>query len=196
MDPNGASILVVGADRARAAIIMAGLREAGHDRIHLVDEESRAARTIETLVPDAVVADVGTPDAGRLAQFFALGRSIGRPLVIFVDSADGATIEAAVAAGVAAFVVDGLRKERVKPILDTAISRFNNLARLSQELDAARLRLEDRKVIDQAKGILMQSKGLAEADAYALLRRAAMDQNRRLAEVARSVVSASSLLGS
>ena len=99
------------------------------------------------------------------------------------------------AAGVSAYVVDGLRKERVKPILDMAISRFNAFARLKRELQDARTELEDRKVIDQAKGILMKQRGLDEAAAYALLRKTAMNQNRKLVDVAQGLLTAASLLG-
>ena len=94
-----------------------------------------------------------------------------------------------------AYVIDGLRKERVKPILDMAISRFNAFSRMARELEEARGELENRKVVDRAKGILMKSRGLSEADAYALLRKTAMNQNRKLADVAQSLVTAADLLG-
>lgn len=113
---------------------------------------------------------------------------------MFVDRSDGAMIEAAVEAGVSAYVVDGLKKERVKPILDMAISRFNAFSRLNRELEQARSELEDRRIIDQAKGILMSTKGIPEADAYALLRRTAMNQNRKIVDIAQSLVTAAGLL--
>jgi response regulator NasT len=93
-----------------------------------------------------------------------------------------------------AYVVDGLKKERVKPILDMAISRFNAFARLTRELEEARSALEDRKIVDQAKAILIKNRGLSEADAYALLRRTAMNQNRKIAEIAQSLITAAGLL--
>lgn len=114
---------------------------------------------------------------------------------MFVDRSDGAMIEKAVEAGVSAYVVDGLKKERVKPILDMAISRFNAFARLTRELEQARSELEDRKLIEQAKGILMRTRGLSEADAYTLLRSTAMNQNRRMVDIAQSLVTAATLLG-
>lgn len=95
-----------------------------------------------------------------------------------------------------AYVVDGLRKERVKPILDMAISRFNAFSRLAHELEEARSELEGRKLVDRAKGILMKSRGLSEADAYTLLRKTAMNQNRRIADIAQSLITAAGLLGS
>jgi response regulator NasT len=114
---------------------------------------------------------------------------------MFVDRTDDASIEAAIDAGVSAYVVDGLRKERIKPILDTAISRFRAFERLRQELDEARSELSERKKIERAKGILMRTRRLSEQDAYALLRSTAMKQNRRIAEIADSLITAAGLLG-
>jgi response regulator NasT len=104
-------------------------------------------------------------------------------------------IGAAIDAGVSAYVVDGLRKERVKPVIDLAIRRFNAFARMQSELLEAKTALAERKTIDRAKAILIESRGLAEAEAYALLRTTAMNQGRRIAEVAEALITASSLLG-
>jgi response regulator NasT len=130
-----------------------------------------------------------------LENMFQLSRAVKRPIAMFVDRADRASIEAAVEAGVSAYVVDGLKQERVKPILDMAISRFNAFSRLSRELEEARNELENRKLVERAKGILMKSRGLSEEDAYALLRKTAMNQNRKLADIAQSLVTAAGLLG-
>src|SRR5690606_31052028 len=144
------SILVIDENRLRAAIIEDGLREAGHRQVSVMHEISEAARSIVTLAPDVVVIDLENPNRDRIEHFFSLSRSLQRPIAMFVDSSDASTIEAAVDAGVSAYVVDGLRKERVKPILDMAISRFNAFARLTRELEQARSELEDRKLIDRA----------------------------------------------
>jgi two-component system, response regulator / RNA-binding antiterminator len=189
------SILIIDENRIRAAIIEAGLRDAGHERVTILHEVNEVARKIETIAPDVVVIDLENPNRDRLEHFFSLSRALERPIAMFVDRSDGAEIESAVAAGVSAYVVDGLRKERVKPILDMAISRFNAFARLKRELQDARSELEDRKVIDQAKGILMRQRGLDEAAAYGLLRKTAMNQNRKLVDVAQSLLTAASLLG-
>jgi len=119
---------------------------------------------------------------------------VKRPIAMFVDRSDQAAIEAAVDAGVSAYVVDGLKRERVKPILDMAISRFNAFSRMTRELEEARSELENRKLIDRAKGILMSTRGLTEADAYALLRKTAMNQNRKISEIAESLITAAGLL--
>ena len=125
-----------------------------------------------------------------------LGLAVGVVWVaMFVDRADEASIAAAVDAGVSAYVVDGLKRDRVKPILDVAISRFNAFSRMARELEDARSELETRKLVDRAKGILMATRGLTESEAYALLRKTAMNQNRRIVDIAQSLVTADSLLG-
>jgi len=129
-----------------------------------------------------------------LENMFQLSRAVKRPIAMFVDRSDQAAIEAAVDAGVSAYVVDGLKRERVKPILDMAISRFNAFSRMRRELEEARSELENRKLIDRAKGILMSTRGMSEADAYALLRKTAMNQNRKISEIAESLITAAGLL--
>jgi response regulator NasT len=188
-------VLIIDADAARAAILEEGVREAhgGVTLVHLRDTRDLAPR-IETLDPDAILIDLGNPSRGTLEQTFQAARLARRPIAIFVDESDSATVQAAIDAGVAAFIVDGLRKERVKAILDVTISRFRALDRLRSELDAARSALEDRKVVEQAKGILMKQRNLSEEEAYGLLRRTAMSQNRKLGELARSLVAAATLL--
>ena len=188
------SILIIDENRLRAQIIEDGLREAGHAQVRVLDTNHEAARRIAEISPDVVVIDLQNPNRDRLEHYFSLSRALKKPIAMFVDRSDSAEIEAAVEAGVSAYVVDGLRKERVKPILDMAISRFNAFARLTRELEEARGALEDRKIIDQAKAILIKSRGLSEADAYALLRKTAMNQNRKIAEIAQSLVTAAGLL--
>lgn len=188
------SILVIDENRIRASIIEEGLRDAGHSRVAVIHDVNEVGRSIQQSMPDVVVIDLENPKRDMLEHFFSLSRAIQRPIAMFVDKSDGEMIEKAVEAGVSAYVVDGLKKERVKPILDMAISRFNAFSRLSRELEEARSALEERKIVDQAKGILMKSRGLSEADAYSLLRSTAMRQNRRLAEIAQSLVTAAQLL--
>lgn len=195
MSPVQLSILIIDENRIRASIIEEGLREAGHMRVAVIHDVNEVGRSIAKSMPDVVFIDLENPKRDTLEHFFSLSRAIQRPIAMFVDRSDGAMIEKAVEAGVSAYVVDGLKKERVKPILDMAIFRFNAFARLTRELEEARGALEERKLIDQAKGILMTSRGLSEPDAYALLRSTAMSQNRRLVDIAQSLVTAAKLLG-
>ncbi len=154
----------------------------------VVEELVGVARTIERLSPDVIVIDIENPNRDMLESLFVLSRTVKKPIAMFVDRSDAETIHAAVEAGVSAYVVDGLKQERVKPILDMAISRFNAFSRMAQELEAAKSQLENRKVVDRAKALLMKSRGMDEEKAYALLRRTAMDQNRKIVDVAQSLI--------
>ncbi|MEM8701182.1 MAG: ANTAR domain-containing protein [Pseudomonadota bacterium] len=192
---SGISILVIDDNKIRASIIEEGLRDAGHDEVLLVHNMEGLVRQISEINPDVIVIDLENPNRDQLEHMFQVSRAVRRPVAMFVDKADSQSIEAAVDAGVSAYVVDGLKRERVKPILDMAVSRFNAFSKLSKELEDARNELADRKTIDRAKGILMKSKGLSEQAAYDLLRRTAMNQSRKIIDVAQSLVIASGLLG-
>jgi response regulator NasT len=192
--PTSLSILVIDENRLRAAVIEEGLRDAGYDNLTIVHDVAGIARRIADVNPDVIVIDLENPNRDMLENMFQLSKAVKRPIAMFVDRSDQAAIEAAVDAGVSAYVVDGLKRERVKPILDMAISRFNAFARMAHELQEARTELESRKLIDRAKGILMRTRGLSEADAYALLRKTAMNQNRKISEIAESLITAAGLL--
>ena len=193
MKPGALNVLVIDENRIRAAIIEEGLRDAGY-AVTVVEEMQGLARRIADLNPDVIVIDLENPNRDMLESIFQLSRAVQRPIAMFVDKSDEASIEAAVEAGVSAYIVDGLKQERVRPILKMAISRFNAFSRLNRELEETRSELENRKVIDRAKGLLMRSRGLSEEAAYALLRRTAMNQNRKIAEIAQSHVTAASQL--
>ncbi|MHB0952232.1 MAG: ANTAR domain-containing response regulator [Allorhizobium sp.] len=188
------TVLVIDENTLRASIIEAGLHEAGHRNVTVIHEVFGVARRIEGLMPDVIVISLENPNRDMLESMFQLSRSVKRPIAMFVDRSEQGMIEAAVEAGVSAYVVDGLRQERVKPILDMAISRFNAYSRLARELEEARSELENRKLVERAKGILMKSKGIGEDEAYRLLRSTAMKQNRKIAEIAQSLVLAAGLL--
>src|ERR671910_3415067 len=145
MAPTTLAILVIDENRIRASIIEAGLRAAGHERVTIVHDVTGIAARIAEFEPDVIVIDLENPNRDMLENMFQLSRAVKRPIAMFVDRSDQASIEAAVDAGVSAYVVDGLRQERVKPILDMAVSRFNAFARLSRELEEARSELEGRK---------------------------------------------------
>jgi two-component system, response regulator / RNA-binding antiterminator len=194
METKPLSVLVVDENVARAAIIEAGVREAGHVSVEVIHDVTGIARRIERFAPDIIVIDLENPNRDMLENLFQLTRAVNRPIAMFVDRSDRASMEAAVDAGVSAYVVDGLRQERIKPILDMAISRFNAYSRMVRELEEARSELEGRKVIDRAKAILMKSKGISEDEAHALLRKTAMNQNRKMSDLAQSLVLAAGLL--
>jgi len=192
-------ILIIDNNRLRASIIEDGLRDGGSVRVTVLDETAQLLRRIVEIDPDVIFIDLENPNRDVLEHMFEVSRAVKRPIAMFVDQSDQASIEAAIEAaieaGVSAYVVGGLKKERVRSILDTAISRFNAFERLKRELEEAKTQLADRKVIERAKTLLMQTRGLAEPEAYALLRKTAMNQNRRIAEIAESLVLAAGLLG-
>jgi response regulator NasT len=192
--PTTLSILIIDENRLRASVIEAGLRDAGYTDLTVVHDVVGIARRIADIEPDVIVISLENPNRDMLENMFQLSRAVQRPIAMFVDRSDQAAIEAAVEAGVSAYVVDGLKRDRVKPILDMAISRFNAFSRMARDLREARSELENRKLIDRAKGILMSTRGLSEADAYALLRNTAMNQNRKISEIAESLITASGLL--
>lgn len=189
------TILVIDENPVRTAILEDGLREAGYTRIVSLDSTHELLRKVFTIDPDVILIDLANPSRDVLEQMFQVSRTVKRPIAVFVDQSDTSMIEASVDAGVSAYIVDGLRKERVKPILDMTVSRFNAFDRLSRELEQARSELAERKVIERAKGILMKSRGISEEDAFALLRKTAMNEKKKLADIAQSVVTAAQLLG-
>jgi two-component system, response regulator / RNA-binding antiterminator len=187
-------IAIVDENPIRAAILEEGLREAGYTDVVRIDQMQSLLSRIYALDPDVIVIDLENPSRDSLEQMFQVSRAVRRPIAMFVDQSDAASIQASVDAGVSAYIVDGLKKERLKPILDLCIFRFNAFARLQDELDRARSALEDRKVIERAKGVLMKLKGLTEDEAYVLLRSTAMREKKKIGEIAQSILTASELL--
>jgi two-component system, response regulator / RNA-binding antiterminator len=187
-------IAVVEQDRERALMIVDGLRDAGDYDVTVIGDVAGLARRLAALAPDVVLIDLESPDRDVLDALTIAATPADRPVAMFVDRSDDAVMRAAIEAGVSAYVVGGLARERIKPVLTAAIARFHVVARLRTELAATRAALEERKLVDRAKGMLMKLKGLSEEEAYALLRRTAMDQGRKLVEVAAALITAAELL--
>ncbi|GHC64462.1 ANTAR domain-containing response regulator [Neogemmobacter tilapiae] len=188
-------IIIVERDRDRAHLIVDALREAGDHQITVIGEESGLARRIADIRPDLVLIDIANPSRDMLEELALASGPMERAVAMFVDRSDQGLTRAAIEAGVSAYVVDGLRPERIRPILDAAIARFHMFSRMRNELAATKAALEERKVIDRAKGLIMRAKGIGEDQAYALLRKAAMDQGKRLPDVAQAIVTAAEILG-
>lgn len=186
-------IAVVDESAVRAAIIEEGLREAGFTQVTRIEEMTSLLARIYAIDPDVIIIDLENPSRDVLEQMFQVSRIVKRPIAMFVDQSDAASIQASVDAGVSAYIVGGLAKDRVKNILDLCISRFNAFTRLQAELDQAKTALEERKVIERAKGILMKAKGLTEEQAYTLLRKTAMNEKKKIADIAQSVITASEM---
>ncbi|WP_428927164.1 ANTAR domain-containing response regulator [Marinibacterium sp. SX1] len=188
------SIVVVEQDRDRALLIVDSLRDSGPHEIFVVSEESALARRIKERNPDIVLVDMASPSRDMLEELTLASGATERPVAMFVDQSDDGLTKAAIEAGVSAYVVDGLRPERIKPIMDAAITRFHMFQRMRTELAATKKALEERKVIDRAKGILMKARKIDEDEAYALMRKTAMTQGRKMVDVAEAIVTAAGLL--
>jgi len=187
-------IVIVDESPIRAAILKEGLRDAGFTSVEHIPEMHNILARIYALDPDVILIDLENPSRDVLEQMFQVSRAVRRPIAMFVDQSDAASIQQSVEAGVSAYIVDGLKKERIKPILDLCISRFNAFAKLQNELDRTKSALEDRKILDRAKGLLMKAKGLTEEEAYVLIRSTAMREKKKIGEIAQSIVTAAELL--
>lgn len=190
MSDSKLSIVVIDEDPVRAAILMDGLAEAGHAEVALIDDVNNLLKKIFAIDPDVILIDLENPSRDSLEQMFQVSREVRRPTAVFVDETDRAMTDAAIDAGVSAYIVDGLKKERVNQIVDLTISRFNAFSRLQSELSAAKTALSERKIIERAKGILMQTRGMSEEEAYAALRKTAMNEKKRIVDIASSLVTA------
>lgn len=188
-------VLVIDENEARAAILLEGLRASGLVCVEWVRETRDLSSRIFALDPDVILIDLENPNRDVLEQMFQVSREVKRPIAMFVDQADSDSIAQSVDAGVSTYIVDGLKSERVRAIVDMTVSRFNAFSRLHKELADAKTALEERKVVDRAKGILMEQRGIGEAEAYALLRKTAMNKGQKISDIASSIVTASEILG-
>jgi len=187
-------IVIVDESPIRTAILKEGLRDAGFTSVEHISGMHNLLARIYALDPDVILIDLENPSRDILEQMFQVSRAVRRPIAMFVDQSDAASIQQSVEAGVSAYIVDGLKKERIKPILDLCISRFNAFAKLQDELDRTKSALEDRKILDRAKGLLMKAKGLTEEEAYVLIRSTAMREKKKIGDIAQAIVTAAELL--
>lgn len=187
-------ILVVESNPERVRGIVDALRDAGWSDVKALAQISALNRTVREFSPDIVLIDLANPDRDTLEHISYATETSKRAVALFVDQTDDDLTQAALNAGVSAYVVDGLKMERIKAVLQTAIARFKIMRQMQSELDAAKQALEDRKTLDRAKGILMRQRGMSEEEAYQLLRKTAMSQNRKVIDVAQALVTAADLL--
>ncbi|MEL6465545.1 MAG: ANTAR domain-containing protein [Pseudomonadota bacterium] len=187
-------IAVIEPDPDRARGIIDALMEGGWTDVVVLGDVTGLARKIAALAPDLVLIDLANPSRDALEQVSVASEAQSRPVAMFVDRSDNEMTQAAVAAGLSAYVVGELQPERIKPVLQTAIARFQMMSQMRNELEAAKQALADRKTIDRAKGMIMRAKGINEEEAYALLRKTAMSQNRKVIDVAQALLTASDLL--
>lgn len=193
--PTGAlRVLLVDQSVGRAAILEQALADAGYAVVGRIAASEDLQEAVQRIEPDVIIIDMDSPDRDTLEHMRGISVDRPKPIVMFAEDGDSATIEEAVRAGVSAYVVDGLNPGRVKPIMDVAIARFREFQALRQELADAKHNLAERKDIERAKGILMQQRDWSEDEAYQALRKLAMDRNLRIGEVARNIIAVADLL--
>jgi response regulator NasT len=188
-------IAIIDESASRASIIEEGLLQLPESEIFVLTERDGLLTRIDEIAPEIVFIDLGNPSRDVLEEYFAVSRAMARPIAMFVDKSDDEMIAASVEAGVSAYVVDGLAANRIRPLLDLAVRRFNAFARLQSDLVEAQSKLAERETVDKAKRILMDSKGISEPDAYGEMRRKAMSSNKRIVDIAAAVVTAHELMG-
>lgn len=177
-------ILLIDDEAERASAVRAGLEAAGCTVVAMAPDVTDLTRLAREVAADVIVCDIDDPGRDALESMRALHRDEPRPVVVFAARGEPDQIEAAIEAGVAAYVVEGLAPHRVRPVIEVAIHRFRAHQALRARLEQAQATLADRVVIERAKGILMQRRKLSEEDAYRLLRRWAMDRGEKLVQVA------------
>jgi response regulator NasT len=182
------SVVLIDDNPARAEIVESGLRDAGYVLLARLDGTYDLATRVSVLQPDVIVISIDSPGRDAIEDLRRTTEQQPRPIALFADRSDPATIAAGMEAGVSAYVVKGLTQDRVQPVVDVAVAHFNRYHSMREELERARLSLVERKTVDRAKGLLMEQKGISEEAAYKLLRKLAMDQNKRIGEVAQDLL--------
>lgn len=182
------SVVLIDDNPTRADIVESGLRDAGYVLLIRLDGTFDLAARVGALNPDVIVVSIDSPSRDAIEDLRRTTEQQPRPIALFADRSDSVTIAAGMEAGVSAYVVKGLARDRVQPVVDVAVAHFNHYHSMREELDRARLSLVERKTVDRAKGLLMQQKGIAEEAAYKVLRKLAMDQNKRIGEVAQDLL--------
>ena len=182
-------------DSARdVSLLEDGLRRAGYEVIEVAANAAALLDRIAATQPDVIIIDSDSPTRDTLEMLAFVNARQPRPIVVFTEDRDNKTIQAALKAGVTAYIVAGMHPDRLQPILDVAVARFEQDRALREELKSTQDRLAERKVIERAKGVVMKQKGVGEEEAYAVMRKLAMDRNKRILEIAQQIIDVSDLL--
>jgi response regulator NasT len=193
--PEGEQDELAWAQAERARALRIGLLEAGYNIIAVFPADLHLPDRVAQLQPDMIIIDAESDARDVLEHVVVATQGAPRPIVLFTEDHDKSSMEAAMAAGVSAYIVAGLQSERIKPVLDVALARFNADQKLRTELSDTKLKLAERKTIERAKGLLMERHKMAEHEAYQKLRRLAMDKNLKLSDVAQRILDVADLLG-
>jgi len=187
-------ILLIDEDRNRAALLQDALVDSGYQVSSIISGDEHWHQRILTDSADIVLINMDSPDRDTFEYLSGLKESSPKPVVMFTNDDDRNIIQAAVKAGVSAYISDGFNASRLRPILDVAVARFTEFQAMREELENAKAKLSERKLIEKAKGILMQQKGMDEDTAYRTLRKLAMDRNLKIADIAEQLIQFSNLL--
>ena len=187
-------LLVVDENPERSDVVLAGLKEAGYDVVATISKDDDLRQSIKTHQPDLIIIDLESPYRDYLENLITINRENPRPIAMFVAQEDNTLISEAIETGVSIYVADGLSPKMVKSILQIAIVQFTKFRKLQEELDKSKSALADRKVVERAKGLLMAHRHMSEDEAYKALRQLAMNQNKRLVEVAGAVLALADVL--
>jgi response regulator NasT len=179
----------------RAAALQAGLAEAGYELVASLPADLNLPEQIARLQPDMIIVDAESDARDVLEHIVVVTRDERRPIVMFTEDDKQSSMDAAIEAGVSAYIVAGLKPERIKPVLSVAMARFRKEQKLLDELQDTKHKLAERKVVDRAKGLLMSRHGMTEEQAYQRLRTMAMNKNLKLADIAQRILDVEDLLG-
>lgn len=188
------SVTIVDDDSERSIILDRALKDAGYDVVAILSSSDNLLSHIEKEQPDVIIVDLESPNRDSLESMRIVTQFNPKPIVMFTNDADHNMIGEAINAGVSAYIVDGFNESRIKPIMDVAIARFREFQALRTELQKTRDTLDERKIIDKAKGIIMAQKECCEDDAYKILRNLSMENNKRIVEVAEQIISITNVL--
>ena len=193
MGQSVSKVVVIDQNADRAQILVDGLNEAGIADVVLIRDGVDIFTRVTALAPDMILIDLENPRRDTVEQMLRVSEQVRRPVVMFADKSEPELIRRAVQSGVSAYIVDGLHKSRIKSILELAVARFDKFASMENQVAALQKKLEDRKCVEKAKGILMKSRSLSEEEAHAFLRRTAMNEKKKIAEIAALVIAAGRL---
>ena len=188
-------VMLVDENRDRREALALSLRSGGYEVIEKSALSLGLMDRLGVLAPDVIIIETESPDRDMLEHLCTMSRNQPRPVVMFTDDDSEASIREAIRSGVTSYVVEGIAPEHVRPVVQVAMARFDAEQALRRDLESARVQLSERKLIERAKGMVMRRKGCTEDEAYALLRRLAMDRRLRLADVANQLIGMADLLG-
>lgn len=187
-------VMLIDEDEERRGILRGALADSGYDVVAQISDTQGLHGAVKDAAPDIIIIGTDSPSRDSLEDICSLSRDAPRPIVMFTHDGDGMKIREAIRSGVSAYVVDGLKGERVGPVVDVAIARFEAHQALREEVEALQGKLVERKAVERAKGILMEKRGCSEEEAYRLLRKMAMDRNLKLVQVAERLIEMADLL--